>query len=97
MRMNPPPGSSRDASGSLPSPNGRSTARYGRSLRFETNRDTLYSLLVFDLDAGPVTVTLPNAGQRFMSMQVIDEDHYTPEVVYGAGTYTFSREKIGTR
>jgi hypothetical protein len=41
------------------------------------NRDTLYSLSVFDLDAGPVTVTLPNSGQRFMSMQVIDEDHYT--------------------
>jgi hypothetical protein len=34
------------------------------------NRDTLYSLSVFDLDAGPVTITLPNAGQRFMSMQV---------------------------
>jgi hypothetical protein len=40
------------------------------------NRDTLYSLSVFDLDAGPVTVALPDAGQRFMSMQVIDEDHY---------------------
>jgi hypothetical protein len=61
------------------------------------NRDTLYSLSVFDLDAGPVTVTLPDAGQRFMSMQVIDEDHYTPEVIYGAGNYTFKREKIGTR
>ena len=61
------------------------------------NRDTLYSLSVFDLDAGPVTVTLPNSGQRFMSMQVIDEDHYTPEVIYGAGSYTFTREKIGTR
>jgi hypothetical protein len=61
------------------------------------NRDTLYSLSVFDLDAGPVTVTLPNAGARFMSMQVIDEDHYTPEVIYGAGSYTFTREKIGTR
>ena len=61
------------------------------------NRDTLYSLSVFDLDAGPVTITLPNAGQRFMSLQVIDEDHYTPEVIYGAGSYTFTREKIGTR
>jgi hypothetical protein len=36
------------------------------------NRDTLYS--IFDLDAGPVTITLPNAGQRFMSLQVIDGD-----------------------
>ena len=50
------------------------------------NRDTLYSPGVFDLDAGPVTITLPDAGKRFMSMQVINEDQYTPEVVYGAGT-----------
>jgi hypothetical protein len=61
------------------------------------NRDTLYSLSVFDLDAGPVTITLPNAGQRFMSLQVIDEEQYTPAVVYGAGSYTFTREQIGTR
>src|SRR3984885_5757952 len=46
------------------------------------NRDTLYSAAVFDLDAGPVTITLPNAGKRFLSMQVIDEDEYTPEVHY---------------
>jgi hypothetical protein len=38
------------------------------------NRDTLYSAAVFDLDAGPVTITLPAAGKRFMSMQVINED-----------------------
>ena len=31
------------------------------------NRDTLYSLAVFDLDAGPVTITMPDAGGRFMS------------------------------
>jgi hypothetical protein len=61
------------------------------------NRDTLYSAGVFDLDAGPVTITLPNAGKRFMSMQVIDEDEYTPEVDYGAGSHTLTREKIGTR
>jgi hypothetical protein len=61
------------------------------------NRDTLYSSAVFDLDAGPVTITLPDAGKRFMSMQVIDEDEYTPEVDYGAGTHTLTKEKIGTR
>ena len=32
------------------------------------NRDTLYSSGVFDLNAGPVTVTLPNSGGRFMSI-----------------------------
>jgi hypothetical protein len=61
------------------------------------NRDTLYSFSIFDLDAGPVTITLPNAGQRFMSLQVIDGDQYTPEVHYGGGRYTFTREQIGTR
>jgi hypothetical protein len=61
------------------------------------NRDTLYSAAVFDLEAGPVTITLPDAGNRFMSMQVIDEDQYTHAVRYGAGSYTFTRQEIGTR
>ena len=61
------------------------------------NRDTLYSGGVFDLDAGSVTLTLPDAGERFMSMQVVSEDHYTPIVGYGPGTYTLSKENIGTR
>lgn len=61
------------------------------------NRDTLYSSGVFDLDAGPVTITLPDAGKRFMSLQIIDEDHYAPAVVYGAGTHRFTREQVGTR
>jgi hypothetical protein len=61
------------------------------------NRDTLYSGALFDLDAGPVTITLPDAGKRFMSMQVIDEDHFTPAVHYGAGARTLNRETIGTR
>src|SRR5262245_37577356 len=34
------------------------------------NRDTLYSSGVFDLDAGPVTVTLPDPGKRYMSLEV---------------------------
>ena len=62
-----------------------------------SNRDTLYSVRVFDLDAGPATVTLPNADGRFMSMQIIDEDQYTHAVVYGAGSHTLSRDQIGTR
>src|SRR5262245_9527142 len=50
------------------------------------NRDTLYSMAIFDLDAGPVTVTLPDAGQRFMSLMVNDEDQYAPLVIYGGGS-----------
>ncbi|HMN43912.1 MAG TPA: DUF1254 domain-containing protein [Povalibacter sp.] len=62
-----------------------------------SNRDTLYSGAVFDLDAGPVTITTPDAGKRFMSMQVIDEDQYTHRVAYEPGSYTFTRNAIGTR
>lgn len=61
------------------------------------NRDTLYSSGVFDLEAGPVTVTLPDAGARFMSMQVIDEDEFVPAVVYGPGQHTYSKDSVGTR
>ena len=61
------------------------------------NRDTLYSSAVFDLDAGPVTITLPEAGGRFMSMAVINEDHYVPIVTYGAGRRTLTKEAVGTR
>lgn len=61
------------------------------------NRDTLYSMAVFDLDAGPVTITLPDAEGRFMSMQVISEDHYVPAVFYGAGSHTIAKEQVGTR
>jgi hypothetical protein len=61
------------------------------------NRDTLYSFGVFDLDAGPVTVTLPDAGKRYMAVQVIDEDQYAPDVFYAPGAHTFTKEKVGTR
>ena len=61
------------------------------------NRDTLYSFAVFDFDAGPVTIRLPDAGKRFMSMQIINEDQYTPAVYYGAGSHTVTKEGIGTR
>jgi hypothetical protein len=61
------------------------------------NRDTLYSAAVFDLDAAPVTITLPDTGKRFMSLLIVNEDHYSPAVVYAPGRYTYTKEKLGTR
>ncbi|PJI47308.1 MAG: carboxylesterase [Pseudomonas sp.] len=61
------------------------------------NRDTLYSSAVFDLDAGPVSISLPDAGKRYFSLIAISEEQYTPGVSYGAGTYRFDRQQIGTR
>jgi hypothetical protein len=60
------------------------------------NRDTLYSAGVFDLAAGPVTITLLDAGKRFMSMQ--DQ----PGSLCGRrqlrrGFPQFDKDKAGTR
>ncbi|RBP35356.1 uncharacterized protein DUF1254 [Roseimicrobium gellanilyticum] len=61
------------------------------------NRDTLYSSALVDLDAGPVTVTLPDAGKRFRSLMLINQDHYVPDVSYESGTYRVDKDKAGTR
>ena len=45
-------------------------------------RHTLLSSGVFDLHAAPVAVTLPDPGTRFMSLQVVSQDHFAIEVVY---------------
>ena len=62
-----------------------------------TNRDTVYSRGVFDLDAGPVTITLPDAQGRFMSLLLISEDHYNPATHYAPGIFTITRDQVGTR
>lgn len=51
------------------------------------NRDTLYSGAVVDTAKG-ATITLPepDAG-RYMSVLVIDNDHYAPMVIYEPGTH----------
>ena len=60
------------------------------------NRDTLYTSGVFDLDAGPVTITLPDTGKRFQSLQIISQDHYAT-TVYGAGPHEIEKAKVVTR
>ena len=78
--------------------------RHGRALTsidqqrvIRMNRDTLYSSVVFDLDAGPATITLPDAGKRYLSLHVINQDHYTANIFHGAGSYTLTRDSVGTR
>lgn len=75
----------------------REPAPIDHQMVIRLNRDTLYSGAVFDLNAGPVTITLPDAGQRFMSLELFDEDTYVIKVAYGAGKHTLSRETIDTR
>jgi hypothetical protein len=60
------------------------------------NRDTPYSVAIFDL-ATPVTLVKPDTGGRFQSILVINEDHYLQRVIYDPGTYTFTQAEMGTR
>ena len=60
------------------------------------NRDTIYSIGVFDLGE-PLTVTLPEAGDRYMSMMLVNQDHSISGPIYEPGIYTFTEQAIGTR
>ncbi|MGC4075024.1 MAG: DUF1254 domain-containing protein [Nibricoccus sp.] len=75
----------------------REPANIDKQTVIRLNRDTLYSSALFDLDAGPVTITLPDAGKRFMSMMVVNQDHYVQSVSYDAGKHVIDKAKVGTR
>jgi hypothetical protein len=59
------------------------------------NQDTLYSGTVLDLSK-PATITLPEVGGRYMSMHVVNQDHYM-FVESKPGTYKLTKKKVGTR
>lgn len=59
------------------------------------NRDTLYSSVVVDVREG-VTVTLPDAGDRYISVWVLNQDHYGPVILRDAGDHLLTRELVGS-
>jgi hypothetical protein len=58
------------------------------------NRDTLYSVAVVDASAG-ITVTLPDAGGRYLTVMVMDEDGYVVQVLHDAGIHQLSADEVG--
>ena len=58
------------------------------------NRDTLYSSAVVDLRAGAV-VEIPDPGDRYLSVMVVDEDHYVNAVLRAPGRHELSVEEHG--
>jgi hypothetical protein len=50
------------------------------------NRDTLYSGALVDIRKG-ATVTLPEVSGRYMTMMIVNEDHYINRVVREPGTH----------
>ncbi len=59
------------------------------------NQDTLYSGTLLDLSK-PVKITLPEVGGRYMSMHVVNQDHYM-FVESKPGEYELTMKSVGTR
>lgn len=60
------------------------------------NRDTLYSVGIFDL-AQPVTISKPDANGRYQSMTILSQDEYVVAIEYGKGEFTLTKDQVGTR
>ena len=48
------------------------------------NRDTLYSAVIVDISEG-ATLTIPESGDRYLSIMIVNEDHYINKVFHDAG------------
>lgn len=59
------------------------------------NRDTLYSAAYVDISQG-ARVTLPDAGDRYMTLTVVNSEHYINRVFSGPGTYELSMDEHET-
>jgi hypothetical protein len=59
------------------------------------NRDTLYSMAVVDISQ-QATVTVPDAGDRYLSVMVINQDHYINRIFTEPGTYDLTVEEFDT-
>ena len=58
------------------------------------NRDTLYSVAVIDAAAG-VSVTLPDAGGRYLTVMVMDEDGHVARVLHDPGVQQLAVDEVG--
>ena len=59
------------------------------------NRDTLYSSAVVDISQG-ATVTLPDAGDRYVSVMVVNQDHFINQILHEPGEHRLTVEEFDT-
>jgi hypothetical protein len=59
------------------------------------NRDTLYSVAIVDISQG-ATLTLPDAGGRYRSAMIVNNDHYINEVIYDPGDHGLTVDRFDT-
>ncbi len=59
------------------------------------NRDTLYSSALVDLSGG-ATLSLPDSGGRYLSVMVVNEDHYINRILHEPGTHDLTMDEFET-
>lgn len=59
------------------------------------NRDTLYSAVVADISEGAV-LGLPDAGDRYLSVMVVNQDHYINQIFHDPGEYSLDAGTSGS-
>ena len=59
------------------------------------NRDTLYSAAIVDISAR-ARVTVPDGGNRYISVMVVNQDHYINRILHDPGQYTLTVEEFET-
>ena len=56
------------------------------------NRDTLYSSAIVDIAEG-ATLSLPDAGGRYLSVMVVNNDHYINDVFHDVGEHELTVDR----
>ncbi len=59
------------------------------------NRDTLYSSAVVDISGG-ANLTLPDSGGRYLSVMVVNEDHYINRILHEPGAHGLTVDEFDT-
>ena len=59
------------------------------------NRDTLYGGAIVDISKG-ATLTIPETNGRYVSVMVVNEDHYVNNVYHDPGTYKMTMDEFDT-
>ncbi|MGJ3403948.1 DUF1214 domain-containing protein [Glutamicibacter sp. Je.9.36] len=59
------------------------------------NRDTLYSAAIVDISQG-ATLSIPEVGNRYVSVMVVNQDHFINRIFHSAGNHDLSMEEFET-
>lgn len=88
-------GLQRDAGGVNRFEHNRAPASVEKQTVIRMNRDTLYSFAIVDISAG-ATLVVPDAGDRYLSVMVVNEGHFINRVIHDPGRHELTAAEHGS-